>query len=79
MAFTCFERHLFIFYNNAYWISSYDLLINVCSMNILIPFLSFILLYRVMKQQTFKWRRGRKMLIQLLSISFLYILFLVTE
>jgi hypothetical protein len=69
------------YYNNGYWLGYYDLIINNCSTNFLIPFLSVILLIRVMKQkhrmrqQAFKWRRDRKMLLQLLSISILYVIF----
>jgi hypothetical protein len=69
------------YYNNDYWLGYYDVIINNCSTNFLIPILSLILLIRVMKQkhrmkqQAFKWRRDRKMLVQLLSISILYIIF----
>ena len=69
------------YYNNGYWLGYYDLFVNNFSTNILIPFLSLMLLFRVMKQKhrmkqrVFQWRRDTKMLLQLLSISLLYIIF----
>jgi hypothetical protein len=69
------------YYNDGYWLGYYDLIVNNCLTNFLIPFLSIVLLLRVMKQKhrmrqkLFKWRRDRKMLIQLTIISSLYIIF----
>ncbi len=69
------------YYNNYYWLGYYDTIVNNCLTNLLIPLLSSLLFIRVikqkhrLKQQRFKWRRDRKMLLQLLSISFLYIIF----
>ncbi|CAM2727809.1 unnamed protein product [Rotaria socialis] len=69
-----------ICYSNATWLSMFDWTTNVLLPSLLIPFASVSLLVRVLFQakkmkRTLKWRSTRKLTLQLIVISTLYLLF----
>ncbi|CAF1003583.1 unnamed protein product [Adineta steineri] len=69
-----------ICYNNVTWLSSFDWMTNMLIPSLLIPIINISLLVRVTVQikkvkRILKWRTARKMTIQSLIISTLYLLF----
>lgn len=69
-----------ICYNNVAWLSTYDWTTNILIPSLLIPFASITLLIRVIIQakkmkRTLNWHSTRKLTLQLISISMLYLIF----
>ncbi|CAF4667001.1 unnamed protein product [Rotaria sp. Silwood2] len=79
-----FEYSLFlcgsICYTSVTWLATFDWTTNVLIPSLSIPFASTSLLFRVLFQakkmkRTLKWRSTRKLTLQLMAISILYLLF----
>jgi hypothetical protein len=69
-----------ICYNNVTWLSTYDWMTNILFPSLMIPLASIGLLLRVLIQakkmkRTVNWRSTRKMTMQLMIISVLYLIF----
>ncbi|CAF1479593.1 unnamed protein product [Rotaria sordida] len=69
-----------ICYNSITWLSTYDWVTHMLLPSLLIPFASISLLFRVLIQakkmrRTLNWRSTRKLTLQLMFISILYLLF----
>ncbi|CAF3922581.1 unnamed protein product [Adineta steineri] len=67
-------------YNNITWLSTFDWTTNMLIPSVAIPFLSISLLLRVLIQakkmkRSLNWRSTRKMTLQLIVISILYLIF----
>ncbi|CAF1098846.1 unnamed protein product [Rotaria sordida] len=69
-----------ICYNSITWLSTFDWITNILFPSLLIPLASIALLFRVLirtkkMKRTVNWRSTRKLTMQLMSISILYLLF----